>query len=148
MIGHYKCFAILFVWQVAILDAMVRGSNDPDALSELAKGRLRSKIPALKESLEGRFTAHHALLVGEVLSKLHYMGEAVERLSDEIDKVIAPFAPQVELLSTTPGVDKRTAETLIAEMGAGMSHFGSSARLVSWAGRCPGQYESAGKYKR
>ena len=132
----------------AMLDAMVSGLSDPDALSDLAKGRLRSKIPALREALEGRFTSHHALMVGEILSKLDYMEEAIGRLSDEIDRVIAPFAPQVELLSTIPGVDKRTAETLIAEIGADMSRFGSSARLASWAGMCPGQYQSAGKSKR
>ncbi len=139
---------ILGVSGRAMLDAMVRGSSDPGTLSDLAKGRLRSKIPALREALQGRFTPHHALLVGEILSKLDYMEQAIGRLSDEIDRVIAPFAPQVEFLSTIPGVDKRTAETLLAEIGTDMSRFGSSARLASWAGMCPGQYESAGKSKR
>jgi transposase len=65
-----------------------------------------------------------------------------------LTEFFAPFALQVELLSTIPGVDKRTAETLIAEIGADMSRFGCSARLASWAGMCPGQYESAGKSRR
>ena len=74
-----------------MLDALVSGLNDPDALSDLAKGRLRSKIPALREALEGRFTPHHALIVGEILSQIDYMEEAIGRLSDEIDRVLCPF---------------------------------------------------------
>jgi transposase len=132
----------------AMLDALVEGSRDPDALADLAKGKLRTKLPALQEALHGRFSAHHALLVREILAKLDFMEEAIGRLSQEVNRVIAPFASQVELLDTIPGVDQRTAEMLIAEVGVDMSRFGSAARLASWAGMCPGQYESAGKAKR
>lgn len=79
-----------------------------------------------------------ALLVGEVLAKLNYLDEAIGRLSVEIDRVIAPFARQVELLDTIPGIDRRCAEAIIAEIGVDMSRFGHSARLASWAGVCPG----------
>ena len=87
------------------------------------------------------------LLVGEILAKLDYLDEAIERLSVEIERVIAPFAAQGELLRTIPGVDRRVAEALIAEIGVDMSHFGSAARLASWAGVCPGQHESAGRQR-
>src|SRR5436309_801858 len=81
-----------------MLDALVRGSRDPEVLAELARGRLRPKIPALKEALTGRFGDHHALLVGSILAKLDFLEEIIGSLSDEIDRVIAPFARQVELL--------------------------------------------------
>jgi transposase len=132
----------------AMLRALVAGERDPEALAELARGSLRKKLPALRQALVGRFRPHHALLVGEILAKLDYLDEAIGRLSDEIERVIAPFAPQVELLRTIPGVDRRLAEALIAEIGVDMSRFGSSARLASWAGLCPGQHESAGRQRR
>jgi transposase len=131
----------------AILDALVEGTTDPAVLAELARGRLRPKIPALREALTGFFTGHHAIIVGEILSKLDYLDEAIDRLSVEIDRVIAPFAAKVALLDTIPGVDRRAAECLIAEIGVDMTVFGSAERLASWAGRCPGQYESAGRSK-
>lgn len=131
----------------AMLTALVSGTRDADVLSDLARMSLRKKIPALREALTGRFSNNHALIVGEVLAKLDYLDEAIGRLSDEIDVVIAPFAHQRDLLATAIGVDRRTAEGLIAEIGVDMSVFGSAGRLASWAGRCPGQYESAGKSK-
>lgn len=129
----------------AMLTALVGGTRDPQVMADLAKGVLRKKIPALQEALRGRFGGHHALIVGEILAKLDYLDETIGRLSVEIDKVIAPFAHQRDLLITTPGIDKRTAEGIIAEIGVDMTIFGDAAHLASWAGRCPGQYESAGK---
>ena len=131
----------------AMLAALVAGDRDPEALADLAQGLLRKKLPALREALTGRFSGHHALIVGEILAKLDYLDAAIARLSDEIDTVIAPFARQAELLATIPGVDRRTAQALIAEIGVDMTRFGSAARLASWAGICPGQHESAGKAK-
>jgi len=128
-----------------MLEALVSGTRDPEVLAELARGRLRSKLPALREALTGRFSTHHALLVGEILAKLDYLDEAIGRLSVGIDRLIAPFEAEVGLLDTIPGVDRRTAEALIAEIGVDMGRFGSSARLASWAGMCPGNHESAGK---
>lgn len=130
-----------------MLSALVEGTRDPEILAELAKGRLRSKIPALQEALVGRFTHHHALLVGSILTKLDFLEEVIESLSAEIDQVIAPFVPQVELLDTIPGVDRKTAEGVIAEIGVDMARFGSAERLASWAGMCPGNHESAGKQR-
>jgi transposase len=129
----------------AMIEALISGTTDPDVLAELAKGRLRSKIPALKEALEGSFSAHHAFMVGNILAHVDYLEESIARFSAEIERVIAPLCEEVALLSTIPGVDRRTAETLIAEIGVDMSRFPSSGHLASWAGMCPGNNESAGK---
>jgi transposase len=131
----------------AMLAALVEGDRDPAALAELAKGALRRKLPLLRQALAGRFSAHHALLVGEILAKLDYLDEAIGRLSAEIERLIAPFAWATELLDTIPGVDRRCAEAIVAEIGVEMSRFGSAERLASWAGVCPGQHESAGRVK-
>ena len=128
-----------------ILAALVAGETDGQRLAELAKGQLRKKLPDLEAALQGRFSRHHAFIVGEILAKLDYMDELIDRLSDEVEQAIAPFAQQVQLLDTIPGVDQRMAEALVAEIGVDMSRFGSAARLASWAGVCPGQHESAGK---
>lgn len=130
-----------------MLEALVAGTKDPDILAELARGRLRSKIPTLRLALEGRFNAHHALIVGQILAKLDFLDEAIATLSGEIDRVIAPFGAEVELLDTIPGVDRRIAECLVAEIGVDMGRFETSARLASWAGMCPGNHESGGKRK-
>ncbi|MCA1837854.1 MAG: hypothetical protein LC674_03555 [Actinobacteria bacterium] len=106
-----------------MLDALINGTTDPEVLAGLARGRLRNKIPALKEALEGHFSNHHALLVGENLSHIDYLDEAIGRLSTEIERVMSPFLEQVELLDTIPGVERRTAEVLIAEIGVEMSRF-------------------------
>ena len=97
-----------------MLDALISGTTDPEILAELARGKLRSKIPALKEALEGRFSAHHGLMVGRILAHIDYLDESIAELSIEIERVIAPFSEEVKLLDTIPGVDRRTAEVLIA----------------------------------
>jgi len=128
-----------------ILAALVAGETDGQRLAELAVGQLRKKLPELEAALHGRFSRHHALIVSEILAKLDYLDELIDRLSVEVGDAIAPFAQQVQLLDTIPGVDKRMAEALVAEIGVDMSRFGSSARLASWAGLSPGQNVSAGK---
>jgi transposase len=132
----------------AMLNALVAGTTDPLVLADLARGRLRSKLPALHEALAGRFDAHHALLVSAVLSKLDFLDELIGRLSDQIEVLIAPFGRQVDLLTTIPGVQARTAQGILAEISPDMTVFGSSRRLASWAGKCPGNYESAGKQRK
>jgi transposase len=129
----------------AMLDALVAGTMDPEVLAELAKGRLRSKLAALREALEGRFDAQHALIVGAILSKLDFLDEQITLLSDAIEEQIAPFEPAVTLLCTIPGVQRRTAEVIIAEIGADMTVFPTAKHLASWGGQCPGNDLSAGK---
>lgn len=128
-----------------ILDALVGGTRDAEVLAELARGRLRVKIPALTQALTGRFGPTHALVVGEILAHLDYLDEAIGRVSARIDELIRPFATERDLLATIPGVDKRLAEAVIAEIGVDMTRFENPGRLASWAGMCPGQHESAGK---
>src|SRR4051812_16687959 len=86
-----------------MLEALNGGTTDPEVLAELARGRLRSKIPALREALEGRFSSHHALMVGRILSHIDYLDESIGELSTEIERVIAPFSEEVELLESIPG---------------------------------------------
>jgi transposase len=117
-----------------MIEALLSGTTDPKVLAELAKGRLRKKIPALEEALEGNSSSHHAFMVGNILAHIDYLDESVARLSAEIERVIAPFSEKkVALLSTIPGVDRRTAQTPIAEIGVDMSRFATSAHLASWA---------------
>jgi transposase len=129
----------------AMLDALVSGTTDPAVLADLAKGKLRKKIPALREALVGRFDTEHALIVSQILAHIDFLDEAVDRLSAEIEERIAPFARQRDLLITIPGVNRRTAEVMIAEIGVDMNTFPTPKHLASWAGVCPGQNESGGK---
>ncbi len=128
-----------------MLEALIGGTTDPEVLAELARGRLRSKIPALKEALEGHFSAHHALMASRILAHIDYLDETITELSGEIEQALAPFSEQVALLDTIPGVDRKVAETIVAEIGVDMSRFPTHYHLASWAGMCPGSDESAGK---
>jgi transposase len=130
----------------AMLEALVAGTRDPEILADLARGKLRAKIPQLRDALTGRFSDHHALVLGELLAHLDYLEEAVGRLSVAVEELVAPFADQVGLLRTIPGVDRRTAEVLLAEIGPDMGRFPTAGHLASWAGMCPGTNESAGKH--
>ena len=128
-----------------MLDALVGGTTDPALLAELALGKMRRKIPALTEALQGRFEPVHALLVGSILAHLDFLDEHIAGLSEAIEAQIAPFAAARDLLMTIPGVGERTAETVIAEIGTDMSAFPDAGHLASWAGQCPGNDISAGK---
>jgi transposase len=136
---------ILGVSGRAMLDALCHGTTDPAVLADLARGRLRKKIPLLKQALEGRFEPLHALLVGSILAHLDFLDEQIERLSEAIEEQLRPFAAAVRLLRSIDGIETRTAENILAEIGANMAVFPSAAQLASWAGQCPGNNESAGK---
>ena len=121
----------------AMLDALLAGTTDPQLLADLARGQLRKKLPALREALEGRFDAEHALVVGQILAHMDFLDESIDRLSTAIEDQIAPFAAAVELLGTIPGVQRRAAEVIIAETGGDMTAFATAGHLASWAGVCP-----------
>jgi transposase len=129
----------------AMLEELCKGNNDPEALSELAKGKLRAKLPALRQALEGRFSNHHALLVSHLLAHVDYLDETIDSLSAEIEERLRPFGRELELLCTIPGVGRVTAEVMLAELGPDMSRFPSDRHAASWAAICPGHDESAGK---
>jgi transposase len=128
-----------------MLDALIAGTHDPDVLADLAKGALRKKIPVLREALNARFTGHHALLIGQMLAQIDFHDETIQTLSERIEELTRPFSREIELLDSIPGVDKRAAEMLLAEIGPDMSRFPTDAHLASWGGVCPGQRESGGK---
>jgi transposase len=107
----------------AMLSALVAGERNPHALAELAKGRLRTKLPQLRQALRGRFGDHHALLLRLALSHLEHLEGAIAALDRRVDEVIAPFARARDRLDTITGVGKRAAETIIAEIGTDMTVF-------------------------
>jgi transposase len=137
----------------AMLAALIAGERDPAVLAELARGRLRLKIPALRQALRGRFTAHHALLIGLALDHTAHLEHAISRLDERVDTLFAthhseggvPFTRARDRLDTITGVGKRAAETIIAEIGVDMSRFPTAAHLASWAGAAPGNNITGGK---
>ena len=129
----------------AMLRALLDGERDPKVLAELARGRLRNKLPALREALRGRFSAHHALLVRLALDHIEQLERSITALDAEVDRVIGPFAQARDRLDTITGVGKRAAECMIAEVGVDMSVFPTAAHLASWAGRCPGNNVTGGR---
>ena len=128
-----------------MLEALVGGSRDRHVLADLAKGKLRKKIPALKAALEGDFKAHHALLVGHILAHIDYLEETITAITCEIEAQLVPFAEKAERLDGIPGVGPITAQVIIAELGPDMSSFPTHRHAASWAKLCPGNDESAGK---
>ncbi len=136
---------ILGVSGRAMLAALIDGERDPRALAELAKARMRPKIPQLVQALNGNFGDHHAFLCRLHLQRIDQLTVAIGELSKRIEEQIRPFARQLQQLATIPGVGQSVAEVIIAETGADMSRFRTAAHLASWTGVCPGHHESAGK---
>lgn len=130
-----------------MLTALVVGQTDPALLADLAKGRLRSQIPRLERALTGRFGPHQRFLIARQLAHIDYLDEVIAELDDQIAERLHPFEATLERLDTIPGVGRRTAEVILAEVGPDVGRFATAAHLASWAGLCPGNHESAGKRK-
>ena len=132
----------------AMLEALLAGVSDPNVLADLAKKRMREKIPQLREALQGRFKLeHHGVIVAHLLAHIDTLDDAIAALDEKIEQRLAPHTGIVELLLTIPGVALRTAQVLIAECGLDMSQFPTARHFASWAGICPGHHESAGRRK-
>jgi transposase len=131
----------------AMLEALIAGEQDPAVLADLAKQRLRHKIPALTEALRGRFSEHHAFMARLYLDRIDAHAADIARLDVRIEEAIAPFRAVRELLISIPGWSQIVADVFIAETGADMSVFPTAAHLASWAGVVPGCNESAGRVK-
>ena len=128
-----------------MLDALISGTHDPEVLAALAKGKLRAKLPALKQALAGNFRPHHALIVSHILAHLEYLDEIIGTLTEQVERRLAPFAHKAENLRTINGVAERTSQVILAELGPDMSRFPSDRHAASWAALCPGNDESACK---
>ena len=131
----------------AMLEALIAGQDTPAAMADLAKRRMRSKIPALTEALTGRFTPHHGYMIGMHLTLIDQYGQALADLDERIEAAMTPFAAARELLASIPGVSRIVAEVVLAETGGDMSVFPTAGHLASWAGTAPGSNESAGRVK-
>ncbi|HEY3033156.1 MAG TPA: IS110 family transposase, partial [Streptosporangiaceae bacterium] len=131
----------------AILAALVAGTADPVVLAELAQGKLRAKRPALVRALAGQVRDHHRRLLALHLSHVDFLDEAIAELDAEIAERTRPFEAELARLDTIPGVDRRIAEVLVAEVGVDMARFATARHLASWAGMAPGNHASGGKRK-
>jgi transposase len=131
----------------AMLLALVSGETDPEVLSDLAKGQLRDKIPALREALRGLVQHHQRFMLQSQLRHLDFLEQEIARLDEEVESRMRPFEEAVERVDGIPGIGQRTAQEVLSEIGTDMSAFPTAAHLASWAKLCPGNNQSAGKQK-
>jgi transposase len=132
----------------AMVEALIAGERDGARLAELAKGKMRPKMPALAEALSGHFGSHHAVACERILGHLDFLDASIAALTAQIDQRTAAFAPVYTSLLPVPGLDRLTIDVIIAETGADMTRFPTPGDLASWVGVCPGSHESAGKRRR
>jgi len=132
----------------AMLEALITGEEDPVKLADLAQRKLRGKIPQLEKALEGHLTEHHRFMLKLLWKQLAQQEELIAELDSRIEEQTRPFAAEIDRLDAVPGVDRRVAEVVLAEVGPDMKAFPTHENLASWAGMCPGNEESAGKRVR
>jgi transposase len=130
-----------------MLKALIHGETDSGKMAELARRQLRAKIPELRPALEGKVTEHHRFMLKGLMDHLEWLEHQIEQFSRRIEEVSRPFAPAIEAVASLPGFDQRSAQNVLAEMGADMAPFPSEHHLSSWAGVSPGSNESGGKRK-
>lgn len=130
-----------------MLEAIVNGERTPEKIANFAKGRLKTKIPEIREALNGNVSDHHRFLIGEMLGHISEIEERIKKLDERIMKCLKPFQEELDILKTTGMIKDTTGASIIAEIGTKMEQFPSSQHISSWAGVCPGNNESAGKKK-
>lgn len=130
-----------------MIRALLAGERDPNTLAELARQRLREKIPELRQALEGHFTDHHRFLLQLQWDHLRHLEQLIEQLDQKIEELTRPFQPIIRRMDEVAGIDRRVAEVVLAEVGSEVSVFPTARQLTSWTGICPGNNESAGKRK-
>ena len=128
-----------------MIEALIRGETDPQALAALADRRLHASPSDLEAALRGRVTAHHRFLLQLHLDHFDALDTAIARIDEQIESNLEPFRKAVELLITIPGVSRLSAEVIVSEVGLDMHRFATDGQLISWAGLCPRNDESAGK---
>ena len=128
-----------------MLQAMVDGILEPAKLADMARAKLRKKIPELRLAFQGRFVERHRFQIEQLLDQLHFLDATVAEFEQQIEERSRPFQDKIDLLMTIPGVDRITASSMIAEIGGDINQFPTAQHLASWAGICPGNKESAGK---
>jgi len=129
----------------AILGQLLAGQTDPVLLAGLAQGRLREKRDLLEKALVGTVNDHHRFMLVQHLSHIDYLDEAMERLDQQLQDKMRPFEAELTIWDSLPGINRRIAEIVIAEVGADLKPFEDAAHLASWSGMCPGNNESGGK---
>ena len=129
----------------AMLKALIAGEENPEVLADMAKRRMRAKIPELQLALHGRVTEHHRFMLRTLLRHVDHLDDLITTCDNRIEAVMAPLASTRDRLTAIPGVGQQIAESLIAELGMNMDQFPTDAHLASWAGICAGNDESAGK---
>jgi len=129
-----------------MLAALVAGRTDAAAMAQLARGKMREKLPQLEKALRGQFAAHQRFLVAQQLAHIDGLDDIIDRVSAEIAERVRPFEEEIEQVDTVTGIGRRTAEVLVAEVGTNLTRFPTHRHLTSWAGLCPGNNESAGKH--
>jgi transposase len=128
-----------------MIEALIAGQTDPEALAALAHRRIHATSAELEAALRGRVTAHHRFMLQLHLDHLDAVNAAIARIDKEVDGNVEPFRVAVEMLTTIPGVSSLAAEVMVSEIGIDMSRFKTEGHLISWAGLCPKNDESAGK---
>ncbi|MBS1667823.1 MAG: IS110 family transposase [Bacteroidetes bacterium] len=130
-----------------LIDALLRGNDNFDELLELCHGRIRNKKDELKQALEGNLTAHHKFMLRAIRKSLDSILNKVRSLDKQTEQLSKPYALELQLLQTIPGINKIASACLLSEIGNDMSKFPTELHLASWAGMCPGNNQSAGKNK-